>query len=98
VNTEAGQTNRGQGNDHEDGDHGQKPDKHLVHVNLDGQDREIEEGKYVVSALKKRLGVPNDYELDLVDHGEFKPLADDAEIKIKGGEVLVSHVRRGGSS
>ena len=69
-----------------------------IQINLDGNEREIEKGKYLVGTLKKLVRVPDDYELDLVINGEFKPLADDAEIKIKGGEVLVSHVRRGGSS
>ena len=71
---------------------------HLVEITLDGTLRRIEKGKYIVSALKAKLSVPAEYELDLVVDGQFKALADDAEIKIKGGEVLVSHVRRGGSS
>jgi hypothetical protein len=74
------------------------PHHHLVDINFDGAMRQIEKDKYLVSALKSKLGVPTDYELDLVVDGQFMPLADDAEIKIKGGEVLVSHVRRGGSS
>lgn len=74
------------------------PHHHMVDINLDGAMRQIEKDKYIVSSLKSKLGVPADYELDLVVDGQFNPLADDAEIKIKGGEVLVSHVRRGGSS
>lgn len=72
--------------------------KHLVVFNLDGKDREIEKGKYQVSWLKDKFGIPQDYELDLVVEGTFEPLANDASIKIHGGEVLVSHVRGGGSS
>lgn len=84
---------------HDDGDsEDEKQRGHLVEVSLDGVPRRIEKGKYIVSTLKKELGVPKEYELDLVVDGQFKALADDAEIKIKGGEVLVSHVRRGGSS
>lgn len=69
-----------------------------VEISFDGVVTQIEKGTYAVSDLKTILGVAADLELDLVEEGEFKPLADDAEIKIKGGEVLVSHVRRGGSS
>lgn len=78
----------------------EKPDedKHMVVFNLDGKDREIEKGKYQVSVLKDKFGIPQDYELDLVVEGTFEPLANDASVKIHGGEVLVSHVRGGGSS
>lgn len=82
-----------------DDGHSQKPQNHhLVDVNLDGVLRQIEKGEYIVSDLKAKLGVPADYELDIVVAGQFDPLDDNAVIKIKGGEVLVSHVRRGGSS
>lgn len=79
---------------------GGKPDddKHLVTFNLDGKDRQIEKDKYLVSDIKKRFDIPADYELDLVVDGNFEPLADDDFLKIHGGEVLVSHVRGGGSS
>ena len=79
---------------------GGKPDedKHLVIFNLDGKDREIEKGKYLVGDLKQRFGIPQDYELDLVVNGTFEPLKNDESVKIHGGEVLVSHVRGGGSS
>lgn len=70
----------------------------FVHVLVDDVQREIKRGQYEVSALKHELGVPPDYEFDLVINGVFDPLADGAKIKIAGGEVFVSHVRRGGSS
>ena len=75
-----------------------KPEKHLVTVSVDGQLKEVARGKYLVSEFKAIAGVPADYELDQVVEGEFKPLADDATLHIKGHEVFVSHVRRGGSS
>ena len=75
-----------------------KPDNHLVTVTVDGQAKEVARGKYVVSEFKAIVGVPADYELDQVVDGEFGPLADDATLHIKGDEVFVSHVRRGGSS
>lgn len=73
-------------------------DKHLVTVSVDGQPKEVARGKYLVSEFKAIVGVPADYELDQVVDGEFKPLADDATLHVKGHEVFVSHVRRGGSS
>jgi hypothetical protein len=71
---------------------------HTVAVTIDGARKEIDAGDYVVSALKVKLGVAADYELDQVIGGEFRPLADTAHVEIKGGEHFVSHVRRGGSS
>jgi hypothetical protein len=71
---------------------------HKVPVTIDGARKEIEAGDYVVSALKLKLGVPADYELDQVINGEFRPLNDNAHVDIKGGEHFISHVRRGGSS
>ena len=75
-----------------------KEGKHLVPVTVDGQPKQVARGKYVVSEFKALVGVQADYELDQVVDGEFQPLADDATIHIKGQEVFVSHVRRGGSS
>ena len=70
----------------------------LVKISLDDAQHDINRGEYVVSTLKHRLGVPADYELDIVANGLFDPLLDDAKIKIVGGEIFVSHVRRGASS
>jgi len=77
---------------------GNSDEKHLVVFNLDGKEQQIEKGKYQVSLIKQKFGVPADYELDLVVDGTFEPLKDDDDVKIHGGEVLVSHVRGGGSS
>jgi hypothetical protein len=79
---------------------GDKPDatKHLVTINVDGKEQQIEKGKYEVADLKKLFGIPADYELDQVINGTFEPLANDASVQIHGGEVFVSHVRGGGSS
>lgn len=70
----------------------------LVKVTVDDQAKEMERGSYLVSELKGLLGVPADYELDEVKHGQFKPLDDNQHTHIEGGEVFVSHVRRGGAS
>ena len=70
----------------------------LGEVSIDGQPKKIKRGRYLVLDLKNQLGVPADYELDQVVNGEFKPLQDKDHIVIHGGEVFVSHVRRGGAS
>jgi len=72
--------------------------KHLVSISVDGTDRPVPKGKYVVSEFKGMVGVPPEYELDQVEAGRFQPLPDGDTVHIKGGEVFVSHVRRGGSS
>lgn len=51
-----------------------------------------------MSHFKTLIGVPADYELDKVIHGEFHALDDHAEIAVKAHDVFISHVRRGGSS
>lgn len=76
-----------------DEDHGK-----LVKVTIDGNPRNIRRGRYLVSELKDELGVPAEYELDLVVNGELKALTDNEHIVIEGGETFVSHVRRGGAS
>lgn len=75
-----------------------QPVSHQVEVSVDGTTKTVLKGKYVVSEFKTVVGVPADYELDQVVDGKFEPLADDATIHVKEGEVFVSHVRRGGSS
>jgi hypothetical protein len=75
-----------------------KENHHLVSIVINEVPHNLERDKYLIAILKGKLGVPIDYELDLVVDGQFKHLADDAEIKIKGGEIFISHVRRGGSS
>ena len=78
--------------------HGEPHHGHLVTITVDGVERHIHAGEYRVSHLKTLIGVPTEYELDLVVHGEFRALDDGAEIHVKAHEVFVSHVRRGGSS
>ena len=74
------------------------PGGSLVTINVDSQERRIQEGVYKVHELKTMYGVPPDYELDEVVRGEFKHLNDERSIRIKGGEVFVSHVRQGSSA
>ena len=70
----------------------------LIQVSIDGRHEMLPKGRYLVSDLKQRLGIPADYELDRVDHGEFIPLADTDHIEIHEKQLFVSHVRRGGAS
>lgn len=75
-------------------DHG----RNLVSVELNGVAKKIRSGKYTGRTLKLALGVPVEHELDLVCEGEFRPIANDAHIEIKGGEKFVSHCGQGQSS
>lgn len=70
----------------------------IVAVTIDGRRHELASGIYTLDALKRELGVPSEYELDEVVHGEFRELDPNKPIHIEGGENFISHVRRGGSS
>jgi hypothetical protein len=69
-----------------------------VPVTVDGKEIKVPAGTYTVSAFKSLVGVEASRELDEVIHGEFKPLADNANITIEKHEKFVSHVRTGRSS
>lgn len=70
----------------------------LVEVKIDGREVKIPAQRYAVPDLKSKLGVPLDYELDVVKHKELHPLKDDETFKVVGREEFISHVRCGGSS
>jgi Multiubiquitin len=70
----------------------------LVDIVVDTKPMKIQAGYYIVSVLKEKTGVAADRVLDQVIHGEFKELPDHDRVHIQGGEVFVSHVRRGQSS
>ena len=69
-----------------------------VTVSVDGVEKRVPRGTYIVSAFKQLVGVDASRELDEVVHGEFVPLNDNATIKIEHHEKFVSHVRTGSSS
>ena len=69
-----------------------------VTVTVDTKPKVVHRGSWIVAEFKKEVGVDETRELDEVIDGEFKPLADKDRITIKGGEVFVSHVPKGGSS
>jgi hypothetical protein len=72
--------------------------EHLVSILIDARKIEIAAGHYQVSDLKIRLGVPPEYELEIIEHGQFQPLEDADHVHIHGDEEFVSHVRCGASS
>lgn len=55
-------------------------------------------GDYLVSVLKQKLGVPPEYELELLEQGKLHPLTDDSTFKLYKHEEFISHVRTGSSS
>ena len=79
-----------------EGGHAPRPE--VVTVSVDGVERKVPRGTYIVSAFKQLVGVDASRELDEVIHGEFKPLDDNASITIEHHEKFVSHVRTGSSS
>jgi sulfur carrier protein ThiS len=88
--------------DHEQTEKTKKHQDHnhpnMVHLKVDGKEMEVPEGEYRVADLKALLGVPAEYEFEIVEDGQFRPLDDNAELKIKEHADFVSHVRCGASS
>ena len=70
----------------------------LVTVSVDGSEKRVPRGTYIVSVFKQLVGIDASRELDLVLHGEFKALDDNGTITIEHHERFVSHVRTGSSS
>lgn len=81
--------------DHDDKETG---NGNIVSVTVDGAEKRVRRGNYVVSEFKATVGVDAALALDEVIEGQFKELSDDAKLKIKGGEVFISHARSGASS
>jgi hypothetical protein len=77
---------------------GESDKPELVTVTVDGVEKRVPRGTYIVSAFKQLVGVDASRELDEVVHGEFKPLDDNSRITIEHHEKFVSHVRTGSSS
>jgi hypothetical protein len=69
-----------------------------VTVTVNNQPKTVHRGHYIVSEFKKIVGVDATMVLDEVVNHELKELDDTADLVIKGGEIFISHVRRGGSS
>lgn len=73
-------------------------ERKLVEVELNGIAKEIARGDYTGRTLKLALNVPVEHELDQVIRGEFRPIANEQKVHVKGGEKLVSHCGQGQSS
>jgi hypothetical protein len=71
---------------------------HTVEVELNGTPRRIRGGEYRGRELKIALDVPVDHELERVVDGEFRPIHNDDELRVHGGEKFVSHCGQGSSS
>ncbi len=74
------------------------PTAHLVEVLVDRERKMVQAGPYRVSVFKHDVGVPPEKELDQIVDGVIKPLNDDETIVITGGEVFISHERKGRAS
>ena len=70
----------------------------LVSITIDDKKFEVHPGKHRVSELKKLGNVPAGDELAQLIDGKLITLADDADVEIEGGEIFVSHPKKGHSS
>lgn len=70
----------------------------LVDVTIDGETKQIEAKTYHLHGLKEALGVGEHRELDEIINGVIAELHHHTPIEVKGGEVFVSHERKGASS
>lgn len=77
---------------------GTEHERKLVEVELNGTPKRLAGGDYIGRTLKLALGVPTEYELDEVIHGEFKEIPNDKKVHVHGGEKFVSHCGQGQSS
>lgn len=70
----------------------------FVTITVDGAAHSVRKGKYSVSVLKELTDVNPDYQLAAVVGSVFNDLEDGDTVKIKGGEIFVSHPRVGTAS
>jgi hypothetical protein len=76
----------------------ESPSRNNVTIKVNRIDRKIHRGNQPVSEIKRVGEVPAGEVLEQSLDGRLIPLADDAHVVIKGGEVFFSHVPDGGSS
>lgn len=73
-------------------------DKDLVRIYLDGKERFVHKGDWVVKDLKSELGVdPAKVLAKITPHG-LEDLDDNQTIKVHEDEKFMEHARSGGSS
>jgi hypothetical protein len=78
--------------------HPEDPPAGFVMVELNGDPFSLHRGNYTGAHLKDTLHVPREHVLEQVIDAEFKPVENDAHLKIRGEEVFVSHCGQGQSS
>lgn len=93
----------GHEHEHEHGHHEHGHEHHgheheFVTITIDTKQYKIHPGVHTVAAIKQLGGVPAAYELEQLIGGKLTPLADNASVTIKGGEVFLSHPKDGGAS
>jgi hypothetical protein len=91
----------GGNNGHSNDDHGNNGHGHetkTVTIIVNSIPKVLPKGKYLVSDLKRLVGIPADYEMDQVKDGILTPLLDTDEIHIKDGDEFIGQVKTGGSS
>lgn len=81
------------------GDRRPDKDNKTVTITVDGERRAVPKTKMTATELKALLGIAATQAIDVVDEDStFHPVADDEDIKLRDGLVLVSHGRGGASS
>jgi hypothetical protein len=86
------------GHEHHEHHHEHEHEHELVTITIDTKEYKIHRGAHTVAELKQVGGVPAAYELEQLVGGKLVPLADNASVTIKGGEVFLSHPKDGGAS
>ncbi|GEM_PF-1907814 len=71
---------------------------HLITIVVDGNDRQVRPGKWVVRDLKSQLGIDQAKVLAEITPQGLKDLDDNAEIEVHEKEQFMTHARSGGSS
>jgi hypothetical protein len=71
---------------------------HLITIVVDGGNRQVRPGKWVVRDLKLTLGIDPAKVLAEITPQGLKDLDDNAEIEVHEKEQFMTHARSGGSS
>jgi hypothetical protein len=69
-----------------------------VEISINGQNYSTHRGRNTVAHLRTLGSIPANEILSQLKHGRFDDLPNDGHVKIKGGEVFVSHPASAGSS
>ena len=70
----------------------------LVEVSLNGEHVKIHSGKYTLADLKTALSVEAHCDLDIIEHGVFRPIKPDEIVSVKEGTEFISRQCAGGAS